>query len=54
MYFTTIKNKFVRLDLDLHSFYLLDPDPDSDSEKLLDPNPDPQNMNADPQPCLEY
>ena len=34
--------------MDLHSFYLLDPDPHS--EKLLDP--DPQKMNADPQPWL--
>ena len=38
--------KFVKLDLDPHSYYLLDPDPHS--EQLLDP--DPQKMNADPQP----
>ena len=29
--------KFVKLDLDPHSFYLLDPEPHS--EKLLDPDP---------------
>ena len=43
--------------MDLHSFYLLDPD--RHSEKLLDP--DPQKMNEDPStvhlethPLLQY
>ena len=42
--------KYVKLDPDPHSFYLLDPDLDPHSEKLLDP--DPQKMNGDPQPWL--
>ena len=60
MYFTTIENShefiflqkfssWIRIRMDPHSFYLLDPDSDPHSEKLLDQ--DPQKMNADPQPC---
>ena len=61
MYFTTIENfscvyflqnllSWIRIRMDPHSFYLLDPDSDPHSEKLLDQ--DPQKMNADPQPCF--
>ena len=38
---------WIRIRMDLHSFYLLDPH----SETLLDL--DPQKMNADPQPWIQ-
>ena len=63
-YFTTIEKSsrvyffqhllsWIRIRMNPHLFYLLDPDPHT--VKLLDPDPqnmnaDPQKMNADPQP----
>ena len=48
-YFLQNLLSWIRIRMDPHLFYLLDPDPHS--EKLLDP--DPQKMNADPQPCCK-
>ena len=51
VYFLQNSLSRIRIRMDPHSFYLLDPDPVPHSEKLLDP--DPHKMNADPQPWAE-
>ena len=39
---------WIRIQIRMHLFFILDPDPNLNSEKLLDP--DAKKMNADPQP----